>query len=144
MSLNIKAGITLFAALVFSIANSSVTFAQTERFNDPTTLDTGKTLFQQYCSVCHGQNAEGNGKNWRLTDDNGNYPPPPLNGTAHAWHHSVDALAHTIRNGTMAVGGTMPPWREVLSDDDIFAITMWITSLWPDEIYNAWKLRNPN
>ncbi|MFB3103971.1 MAG: c-type cytochrome, partial [Pseudomonadales bacterium] len=46
----------------------------------------GKVLFLSHCASCHGQAAEGT-LDWRRTDANGNYPPPPLNGSAHGWHH---------------------------------------------------------
>jgi len=36
----------------------------------------------------------------------------------------------------------MPAWRDKLSEDDTFSIIVWLTSLWPDEIYDAWMQRN--
>ena len=105
-------------------------------------LEQGQSLFRANCAVCHGQNAEGTVTNWHERDANGKLPPPPLNGTAHTWHHPVDGLALTIRNGTQSIGGNMPPWKDKLSNDEIFSIIIWLTSLWPDEIYQAWLQRN--
>ncbi len=116
--------------------------AQSHRFADPVVLNKGKKLFQTNCAVCHGQNAQGTVKEWQIPDENGKYPPPPLNGTAHTWHHSIDALGHTIRNGTVRMGGTMPGWKDTLAEEDIFAVIMWLSSLWPDEIYAAWMQWN--
>lgn len=36
----------------------------------------------------------------------------------------------------------MPAWKDKLSDQEILLIINWITSLWPDEIYDAWLERN--
>ena len=110
---------------------------------DPLMLEKGQALYQANCAGCHGMNAEGTIKNWQERDEYGNLPPPPLNGTAHTWHHPIKSLAHTIRNGTQTIGGNMPPWRDKLTDEEIFEIIIWLTSLWPDEIYQTWlKINN--
>lgn len=130
--------------LVFSLflaMNASLVGAQ-DRGYDPIMLEQGQSLYRANCAVCHGQNAEGTVKNWQERDADGKLPPPPLNGTAHSWHHPVDGLALTIRDGTQAIGGNMPPWKDQLSNDEIFSIIIWLTSLWPDEIYQAWLQRN--
>ena len=97
----------------------------------------GGKLFQQNCAVCHGKQAEGSA-NWQQMDDNGKFPPPPLNGSAHAWHHSHQVLVDTIKNGTGKLGGSMPAWKDKLSGDEINAIIAWFQSKWSDEIYSVW------
>ncbi len=129
----------LIAVLVSNIPDS---YAQFERITDPEILGNGDQLFQENCAICHGKKAQGLVENWQVSGEDGKFPPPPLNGTAHTWHHPLNGLAHTIRNGTLEIGGSMPGWKDKLSDDDIFAIVIWISSLWPDEIYNAWMQRN--
>lgn len=110
---------------------------QNDRQDDTIVLRAGEALFQRNCSVCHGLNAEGV-SNWQVRDADGQYPPPPLNGTAHTWHHPTSLLLRTIKEGTGELGGSMPAWEGKLGDDEILAIIQWITSLWPDEIYQAW------
>ena len=100
----------------------------------------GKQLFAANCASCHGKNAE-SVPDWRKRDANGNYVPPPLNGTAHAWHHSLKILRQTIRKGGKPVGGVMPAFEDKLSDDQIDAIIAWFQSLWTDEIYSLWIQR---
>ena len=56
----------------------------------------GKPLFAQHCAVCHGEWGQGLAEDWRKTDASGHYPPPPLNGTAHTWHHPTEVLLRTI------------------------------------------------
>ena len=111
-----------------------------ERRIDPVEYSQGQKLFQGACSSCHGNNAQG-AKNWRKADAQGKNPPPPLNGTGHAWHHSSQSLTNTIKNGTAQLGGNMPAWKDRLTDSEIKLILIWITVQWPDEIYTAWYNR---
>jgi len=117
-------------------------YAAGDRGYDGVMLQTGQTVFQQNCAVCHGVNAQGTVDDWQKRDVNGKMPPPPLNGTAHAWHHPLNGLVHTIRNGTVEIGGTMPGWKDTLSDQQIVAVVAWLSSLWPDDIFEAWLQRN--
>lgn len=105
---------------------------------DFSTVMRGGRLYAQNCSQCHGQLAQG-APQWQKPGPDGKYPAPPLNGTGHAWHHPLAALKATIRDGTLRMGGSMPPWRDKLSEEDIQAIIAWFQSHWPEEIYTAWK-----
>lgn len=97
----------------------------------------GGQLFQQHCAACHGKKAEG-APNWQQPDKDGKYPAPALNGTAHAWHHPTTVLIDVIQNGTIRIGGNMPPWKDKLTETQIRDIIAWFQSKWPDEIYAAW------
>jgi mono/diheme cytochrome c family protein len=98
----------------------------------------GRDQFQQYCAACHGRWGEGLAENWKKPDANGNYPPPPLNGTAHTWHHSTDILLRTIENGGVPLGGVMPAFGSTLNEDEAREVIAYFQSLWPDEIYARW------
>lgn len=115
--------------------------ATVARNHDPDQIAQGKALFHQYCSVCHGENAAGTG-DWRKPGSDGRFPPPPLNGTAHAWHHSAAQLHNTIKNGGPGGQSNMPAFGQQLDDQQIDAIIVYITSLWPDKIYAAWSSAN--
>lgn len=108
-----------------------------QRTRDFAKYTLGGKLFQRHCAVCHGVSAEGHPQ-WQTPDSNGNYPPPPLNGSAHAWHHPKKVLMETVRDGTAKLGGKMPAWSTVLSDQEIDAIIYWFQAYWPDDIYAAW------
>ncbi len=43
----------------------------------------GETIYNKNCVSCHGPTGQGLAKDWKVKDENGNYPAPPLNGTAH-------------------------------------------------------------
>ena len=105
-------------------------------------LETGQQLYLENCAVCHGNEAQSTVDAWHQRDENGKLPPPPLNGTAHTWHHPINSLMYTVKNGTLEIGGSMPAWKDKLNDEQIFSILIWLTSLWPDEIYKAWMQIN--
>ncbi len=102
------------------------------------TLVLGKNLYQQHCASCHGANAAG-AVNWRQRDAHGKFPPPPLNGTGHTWHHPTAILKELILDGTAKTGGNMPAWRGKLSEQEVEAILSWLQTLWPQQSYDAWR-----
>ncbi len=102
----------------------------------------GKQVFKDNCAVCHGDQGQGLAVNWKQADPDGKYPAPPLNGTAHAWHHPKALLLNTVNNGGIALGGTMPAFKDKLSDKEKEAVIAYVTSLWPDKIYAMWAERN--
>jgi len=109
--------------------------------SDPSRYTQGLRLYQQTCAACHGQQGEG-AVNWQRRDAQGQYKPPPLNGTGHTWHHPKQVLMDIIRNGTQRLGGNMPAWKDHLSDAQIEDILYWLQSQWPKEIYEAWYQNN--
>jgi mono/diheme cytochrome c family protein len=111
--------------------------AATPRAADPVLVARGSRVYQKHCAQCHGGMAQG-APGWQRPGPDGKYPAPPLDGSAHAWHHPRAALKMTIREGTARLGGNMPAWKDKLSDRDIDAVIAWMQSLWPEEIYRAW------
>jgi len=108
-----------------------------ERHHDPGQIARGSVLYQKNCMQCHGEQAQG-APNWQKRDADGKFPPPPLNGTGHTWHHPTKALKHTINNGTGNIGGNMPAFRTKLNDQEIDDILEFVKSKWPDPLYEAW------
>ena len=102
----------------------------------------GRTVFKNNCQVCHGEKGAGLVKNWREPQADGKYPAPPLNGTAHTWHHPESLLLSTINNGGAPVGGSMPAFKDKLSEKDKRAVLSYIQSLWPEKTYKMWLERN--
>jgi len=101
----------------------------------------GYRLFQANCASCHQADASGTHE-WRRLDASGHYPPPPLNGTAHTWHHPLSVLRRTVVQGGIPLGGTMPAFGDKLTVEEIDAILAWIQSNWPEEVYAAWHISN--
>ena len=101
----------------------------------------GQAVFEKNCLSCHGKEAQGLTKDWKKRDENGKYPAPPLNGTAHAWHHSPKVLMSTIDNGGVKLGGWMPGFKDRLSEDEKQAVVDYIYGLWPAELQEKYDAR---
>jgi len=106
--------------------------------HDQVTL--GAKLFSENCAVCHGKEAEGTVSDWKQRMDNGSFPPPPLNGTAHAWHHPTSMLLQVINEGGGAYGGMMPAFSGILENSETLAVIAYFQNFWTDEIYGRWEL----
>jgi len=102
------------------------------------TIMHGAVKYSKNCAGCHGNLAQGT-PNWHEPDKSGNYPPPPLNGTGHAWHHSKEVLTMVIKKGGKPMGGVMPAFEKKLSDKDIDSIIAWLQSHWPEKVLETWK-----
>ncbi|MCU7932575.1 MAG: cytochrome c [Candidatus Thiodiazotropha sp. (ex Codakia rugifera)] len=123
---------------------TSVTQSQsspTDRWYDINQVNRGGELYRETCASCHKPDASGT-PNWQELDAQGNYPPPPLNGTAHTWHHPLSVLRRTVKIGGIPLGGTMPGFSDKLNNQQIDDILAWVQSHWTDEIYTIWHERN--
>ena len=132
-----------FAVLMLSACDSGVEIGglpvpeAPARTMDAQQLALGKKVFLANCGACHGTLAEGDA-NWRQRDADGHYLAPPLNGSGHAWHHSLEVLKASIINGSPKGKGKMPAWKGKLSEQEIEAIIAWFQSQWPQPVYEAW------
>ena len=115
----------------------SVQLSQAEPGNEMlTTL--GKGIYDQHCASCHGVNLEGEPNWWKQKPD-GKMPAPPHDQTGHTWHHSDKVLFDLTKHGLAALIGSdyptdMPIYAEILSDEEIWAVLVYIKSTWPAEI----------
>ncbi len=109
------------------------------RWYDFGQVSLGAKLFAANCAACHGQAAVGT-PGWQRPGADGQYPAPPLNGTAHTWHHPLAMLLQKIKNGGQ--GSAMPAWGGILKDEEIRSIIAWFQSRWSDEIYIEWSRRD--
>lgn len=125
-----------------SIETSKKSTLDSPRWYSAEQVSQGGELFQENCAGCHGDKAQGLAHDWKKPLADGSYPPPPLNGSAHAWHHPLPLLMRTIDRGGVPLGGVMPGFRDKLNEDEKLAVIAWFQSLWPDEIYQRWEKRN--
>lgn len=98
----------------------------------------GAVVYTDHCAVCHGKNAEGT-ENWRQRNADDKFPPPPIDGTAHAWHHPIRVLGAQIKFGAPGGRGSMPGFADKLTDQQIVDVIAWFQDKWPDRIYAAWQ-----
>lgn len=101
----------------------------------------GEKIYNKNCLSCHGPKGQGLAKDWKVKDENGNYPAPPLNGTAHTWHHSPEQLLYTINKGGVEMGGQMPAFEKRLTEEEKKALIDYMYSLWPKEIQEKYDDR---
>lgn len=112
-----------------------------QRWYTQNQVEEGAVLYRENCATCHKQNAKGT-PDWKTRDANGKLPPPPLNGSAHAWHHPLDVLRTVVKRGGAPVGGSMPAFADKLDEAQIDAVLAWVQSHWSDEIYAIWHERD--
>lgn len=87
----------------------------------------GSIAFQNYCVLCHGVTAEGNGRAAKM------YTPPPYN-----LRRSMMPDAYKdqiIRKGGKAMGRSqyMPPWEGELTDEQIADVVNFLRTIAPPE-----------
>lgn len=113
--------------------------APLDRHLDPAQVARGQAVYTQHCLECHGADGKGQPGDWRIRDADGYFPPPPLDDSAHAWHHPTAALLETIRDGSPQGQGKMPAWKDRLSEQEMQDVVAYIKSLWSDPVYRLWQ-----
>jgi mono/diheme cytochrome c family protein len=97
----------------------------------------GKLIFDEFCSVCHGAKLEGELASGARVPE-GQKPAPPLNGSAHSYHHADGELFGVVKHGPESSDASgwprMPVFDRVLPNDDIWAVIAYIKSVWPKHI----------
>ena len=135
----------LFSLLLLSLVACSKSAENQQnisgRWYTQSQVDKGQIVYEKTCLACHGTQAQGITADWRKTLPDGSYPPPPLNGTAHAWHHPMKLLKRTINKGGIPIGGKMPPFKDVLTNEDKENVIAYFQNFWNYKIYNAWLQR---
>ena len=114
--------------------------AESGRWYDAGQVAAGAMVFAAHCAECHGAAAEGIADDWRERLPDGSFPPPPLNGSAHAWHHPLPVLLQVIDEGGIALGGQMPAFADVLAEDEKLAAIAWFQNFWSNETYAQWQM----
>ncbi len=107
----------------------------------PGTIARGARLYAEHCARCHGERGEG-APRWTQRGPDGRWPPPPLDGSGHTWHHDLATLKRVIREGSPAGQGNMPAWGDKLTEEEIEAVIAWFQSRWPAPIRETWLEMN--
>gem|GEM_PF-141760 len=114
--------------------------SRVKRWYGAENVSRGAAVFAENCVGCHGKGAQG-AFTWRRRNADGSFPPPPLDGSGHAWHHPLAGLAAHIRNGAAPGQGSMPGFGAVLKDTQINDAIAWFQSKWSDTTYKNWLKR---
>ena len=128
----------LLAVLALAACGQAPDAAAPERTLDPQQVARGKAVYAENCMTCHGAEGRGPAGDWRIRDADGRFPPPPLDDSAHAWHHPTADLLEMVREGSPGGLGNMPAWKGKLSEQQMQDVVAYIKSLWSDEVYALW------
>lgn len=141
-------GVALASLLIAGCSNKS----QEEPAKPPSTIEgrwftqkqfeLGRQVFAENCAQCHGQYGQSIVEDWKKPNPDGTFPPPPLNGTAHTWHHPFKILMKTINEGGVSLGGSMPAFEDSLTEEEKIAVIAYFQSLWDDKTYDRWVKMN--
>lgn len=87
----------------------------------------GSIAYQNYCVLCHGITAEGNGRAAKM------YTPPPFN--LRRSMMSDNYKEQIIRKGGKAMGRSefMPPWAQELTDEQVTDLVNFLRTIAPAE-----------
>ena len=99
------------------------------RPDDAPLVARGRDIYAKACANCHGANLEGQ-PGWRTRRG----LAPAHDETGHTWHHPDKMLLQVVRDGTVRMGGTMPAFRGVLTEEEMLAVLSFIKNRWPRKI----------
>jgi mono/diheme cytochrome c family protein len=109
----------------FGVAACSATFqtSTATQFLTPTIdpVVQGREVYVRVCAQCHGENAEGYANELQS---------PALNQTEHAYEHPDQQIHDWIVNGKLGLGRQMPPFGELLTDDEVHVVIAYLHTLW--------------
>lgn len=134
--------IVLLSALLLSACGDKYEGASVKnaRQYDEKILAMGERVFHSQCVVCHGYNGEGQ-PGWQQPGPDGKLKPPPLDNNGRTWRLSSSQIQQFILHGSPDGRGNMPAWNGKLTDQEISAVAVWITSLWSDQVYLDWQTK---
>ena len=98
----------LITAFGLSLTKKSIAQQEAEAYSGVTE---SRLMFQENCSVCHGENLEGTGQGSPLRGD-----------LVHG--ESIEAIVTSITNGYEVQG--MPSWRDIFSPTEIRGLAMYL------------------
>ncbi len=94
----------------------------------------GEKLFNEKCQSCHGIAGIGETYTIEALTNRDYLMAPPLDESAHAWHHTDEALMKTILEGSSRQS-RMPAWGDLgVTKADASHLVAYIKSLWGERI----------
>ena len=124
--------VVLACGLFVGAINPAV--AETGVRADAATVARGATVYKSYCQSCHEKDGVGEARvPWSIRLP-GLIEAMPLNETSHAWHHSDEQLTATLLDGNERSRLRMPPFRNILSMQDVSDVIGYLKTFWSDRI----------
>jgi mono/diheme cytochrome c family protein len=124
-------------AMLGTLSGTAVAGASGGSDLDPQVVAQGKQIYQRSCASCHGADGEG-APNWQKRNELGEVPPPPHDETGHTWRHADSMLYDMVHDGwrdpfNKTKRLTMPPFKNILSPEEIRAVITYLKTLWTPE-----------
>ena len=92
----------------------------------------GQNLYTRNCQSCHGKDGVGETFSIEALTDKKYIMAPALDASAHAWHHTDEALSKTILNGSPRTP-KMAAWKDSgITDENAGDLVVYIKSLWTE------------
>ena len=116
--------VTLFTKLLIDEPKKAIAMVDKTQAGTRPTERVGRAIFKNYCSLCHGDNGEGDGKMAKIIKN-----PPPFNLTLSRAPDQY--LMQIISKGGAGMGRSprMPPWGEQFSETEIKSIILFLKTL---------------
>ena len=99
-------------------------------------LQAGQTVYNLRCAHCHGYAGEGQlASTVPNTQQLGMHTVPPHDATGHTWQHPTQLLKQVILQGVQNPLNQypMPPFTEVVTDEEIDQLVAFMQLWWTDE-----------
>lgn len=114
--------------LLANCSNESGIQTETPRAKISFAVREGYRLFSHYCSPCHGENADGNGK---YLGFDVKPTPPDITATDFLQNRSDSLLALVISKGSVALGKSnlCPAWGTIFHENDIEFLVVYIKNI---------------
>ncbi len=112
-------------------------------------IEAGRQIYLTHCAACHGQDLEGQ-PDWQEPNPDGTFKAPPHDASGHTWHHDDATILDRIRGGAAALPeklqwiSNMPAYEEILTEEEIQALLVYIKSSWPADIRRAQPGNDPS
>ncbi len=135
-----------FANGALRTVSGDVSDAEGDKFNDETGItppiagtqeqfETGGQLYALYCAQCHGMTGQADGPASILTPGGYIQPEPANFEESGSDFPNYGRYVWKVQEGVETTN--MPPWKYVLSDDEIFRLIFYIQGFSTAEDYNA-------
>jgi mono/diheme cytochrome c family protein len=90
----------------------------------------GQNLYAKNCQSCHGKDGVGENYSIQALTDKKYIMAPALDASAHAWHHTDEALVRTILDGSPRTQSMIAWKNKGLTEQNAEDLVAYITSLW--------------
>lgn len=130
LTLNVSFLLILSGLIIYASPAQIFAAPPAQAPDTPPSVSGGRALWTENCQPCHGATGQGDGPTSADIPD----PMPDMSDPERAWQYVPTANFEVIKNGR--IEKLMPPWKNQLSDAQIWDLTafVWSLSVKPEDI----------